>query len=287
MRMLTLLLIVFLMSLFGKGKAADHEGPVTYLTYSESGMRHRFEYTFERAEDGTCTISRKEGWDHEDKGPTYEVDPSVADQLWDLVKKYKMLSYKSSYTSSSRILDGKMWHIDAKFAKGEPFYTGGENAWPSGGGVDALEKFLDKLWDQIPPEIEYMRFREQGSTMYPSEYFILKQDDKGTYILQNSSNCDRQKARAVKVPRDFLDELGKIIVEEDMLSYRHDYQCEFDVLDGSSWSLTIRLKNHHTSIYSEGYMAWPDGDGLRRLNKLCRETWEALEKKSFPMPLED
>ena len=286
-RMITFLIIMLIMSIIKGNAAANHEGPVTALNYSESGMRHRFEYAYKQAEDGTCTLSRKEGWGDKE-GTVHKVSPSVGEDLWKIIKKHNMLAYKSSYSPSERILDGKMWRLDAEFAKGEHLYTGGENAWPSGNGLKALEEYLDNLWKTFPQKVALMEYRVRGTTMYPTCHFKLELDfPTGKYTLINATNCPSSEARSVKVPESFADEIGKIVAEEKMLEYKRDYEPEYEVLDGESWDLHIRLLNCPAGVYSSGHEAWPDGDGIKRIVELCNKTWQKLEKKSVLTPLND
>ncbi len=275
------------MSIIKGNAAANHEGPVTVLNYSESGMRHRFEYNYKQTEDGTCTLSRKEGW-RDSESVTHQVDPSVGEELWKLVKKYNMLAYKSSYRPSERVLDGKMWHLDAEFAKGEHLYTGGENEWPSGDGIDELEKYLNNLWNTFPQKVSLMEYYVYGTTMYHTCHFKLELDfPTGKYTLLNAANCPKDKARSVEVPESVADEIGRIVTEENMMDYKRDYESEYQVLDGESWSLRIRLLNCSENVYSSGHEAWPEGNGIKRIVELCDKTWKELEKKSFPSPLKD
>lgn len=286
-KMLTFLIIMLIMNIFRAHAAQNHEGPVTNLNYSESGMRYRFEYTYKQAEDGTCTLSRKEGWGDKE-GPAHQIPSSVGEDLWKIVKKHGMLAYKSSYTPSGRILDGKMWHLDAQFAKGDYLYTGGENAWPSGDGLEALREYLDNLWKTFPQKVSLMEYRVYGTTMFPTCHFKLELDfPTGKYTLINATNCPASEARSVEVPEAFADEIGRIVAEEKMLDYKRDYEPEYQVLDGESWTLRIRLQNCPGGVYSSGHEAWPDDDGIKRIVELCRKTWAELEKKSVRSPLTD
>lgn len=289
MRMGTLLIITILLSLFGKGKADDsHSGPVTYLTYKESGMRHQVKYTYEQHEDGTCTLTREKDW-NDAKTKTVSVPASIGEELWILAQEHKMWKYKDSYTPTGRVLDGTMWHLEIGFKEGEKLYTGGDNAWPSGGGIDQLEKYLGDLWDTVcPPLVAKLKYKEWGSTAYPNCYFKLENEDNGKrYWLVNGSQCHPSQARRVEVPMQFITQIWPIVSEEKMYSYQRDYQSEFQVFDGRSWNIYISFFDTHKSVYSSGYEAWPDGDGLKRIEQWCRDTWKALEQKAEPWSLND
>lgn len=288
--MITLLIILLIVGFFQKAKASEAEqaGPVTYLEYSESGMRHRFEYKFKQEDDGTCFLSRKEGWSDEE-GKKIQVDPAVGEKLLKLVKKHKMLKYKSSYTPSMRVLDGITWHLEIGFEKGERLYTGGENASPDGGkGIKELEKYLDSIWATFPQELEFLEYSEDRNLMYPVNFFRLKRDfETGSYTLLNASSCDPEKARSIEIPKSVADQISQIIVEENMLAYQREYKSEYAVLDGATWNLRIRFINCRSSVYASGHEAWPEGDGIKRILRLCQDTWKKHEKKAVPTPLKD
>ena len=305
--MITLLIIIMLLSIFGKGKAdasESHKGPVSYLTYSESGMRHQIKYTYRQQEDGTCTLTREKNW-NDANTQTIPVSPTVGEQLWKLVEKHQMYDYKSSYTPHADIKDGIMWHMEAHFAEGKQLYTGGDNAWPKGGGIKRMAEYLDGLWQRykaaagknelpdapepkFPPDVCQMEYRVRGTTMYPLTYFQLtKAENEERYWLINASNCSSQDARRVEVPKSFADRIWQIVTEEKMLDYKSYYQPPFQVLDGISWSLHIGFEYSRTSVYSSGHEEYPEGNGLSRLEKLCNETWNELEATAEPSPLND
>jgi len=286
--LITLLLIIMtFLSLSGKAKAAEPSGPVTYLVYNESGMRYRYEYTYRKDDNGVCTLTRSEGWNNE-RIKTVTVSDETGEQLWNIIKRYKMYNYKSSYTPNVDIRDGQMWHLQAEFSKGNRLFTGGDNAWPDNGkGIQALEQYLDKLWNSFPQQVEHMEYRETGSTVFPLCYFILeKNSETGQFWLTNASNCPAQAARKIEVPQTFLDELARLVCDEKMHDYQRDYRPPYQVLDGRSWTLYIRLSNTKTSIYSSGYESFPEGEGLQKLEKLCCDIWQQLESTAIPAPIE-
>ena len=306
-RMITLLIILTILSLIHKHKAADFEQieSVTYLEYSESGMRYRTKYTYEQHEDGTCSLSREKDW-REDNIRTVAVPASVGERLCQIVKEYKMYSYKSSYTPKMDVRDGIMWHLDARFDNGKKLYTGGENAWPDKQALERLEEYLYGLWERynavagsgskelppapepkFPPDVCRMEYCVRGTVMYPLTHFLLtKAEGEERYWLVNASNRDRKDALGVEVPKSFCDRIHQIVTEEKMLEYKSYYQPQFKVLDGITWSLNIAFEYSKLSVSSAGHEEYPDGNGLSRLEKLCRETWEANEDKAQPYPLE-
>lgn len=289
MRMGTLLIITILLSIFGKGKADDsHSGPVTYLTYKESGMRHQIKYTYEQHEDGTCTLTREKDW-NDAKTKTVSVPASIGEELWILVKEQKMWKYKESYSPVGHVLDGTMWHLEIRFKEGKEVYTGGDNAWPSGNGIDQLETYLGDLWDTVcPPLVAKLKYKEWGSMAYPNWYFKLESEDNGKrYWLINASQCHPSQARRVEVPMRYINQIWPIVNEEKMYSYQRDYNSEFQVFDGRSWNLYISFFDSYKTVYSSGYEAWPEGEGINRIEQWCRDTWQALEKKAEPWPLND
>ena len=305
--MITLLIITMILSFLGKGKAENPpSGPVTYLQYKETGMRYCIQYTYEQHEDGSYSLTRERDW-NEAKTQSVPVPASVGEQLWKLVEEHKMYNYKSSYTPSDDIKDGIMWHLEARFADGGKLYTGGDNTWPDGKGIQRMGEYLEGLWKRykeaadagkkvlpaapepkFPPDVCKMEYKVRGTVMYPLTYFLLeKEKDDERYWLVNGSNCAAYDARRVEVPKSFVDSIRQIVVEEKMLEYKRDYQPSFQVLDGVSWDLYIGFEYSRTSVYSSGHEEYPDGDGLSRLSKLCQDTWKNLEAKAEPYPIEN
>ena len=275
------------MSLFGCQKSAAQTGPVTYLQYRLSEMRNRTEYVFERAEDGTCYLTKIEGY-RDEEGKKVQVSPSVGDELWQIIQEEKMLKYKELYTPKFDIRDGYMWNLDVRFKEGK-LYTGGDNVMPDNGkGIHRLENYLEDLWETIvPPVVEKLEYHESSSMAEPIWHFKLESDNEGHYWLINASKCHRMEARRVEVPASYVEQIWPIVSEEKMYQYQRDYKSEFDVYDGTSWTVYIRFFDSRKSVYSSGYEAWPAGDGINRIEQWCRDTWKALEKQAEPYPLKE
>ena len=285
MRMLTLLIILMILNIFGKGKAEEtHSGPVTYLEYSKSGMRSRFEYIFQQNADGTCTLFFKRGY--RDTPPMQtEVPAETAEELWKIVKDEKMLKYKDSYTPPMRVLDGYMWHLGVHFAQGEHLYSGGDNAVPDGGkGIDRLVKYLETLWDTHAPKITKLVYRENQCMAYPTAYYMVTRDENGEYWLTNASNRPESEAQKIKVDKWFMEDLMDIMAGEGVMTYKNSYEPEMEVFDGTSWSLEINLSNHK-GLYSSGHNAWPAGYGLKRMEDLFERTWTRKQEQAVESPL--
>ncbi len=274
------------MSLFGCQKATAQNGPVTYLQYRLSEMRNRTEYVFERTEDGTCYLTRKLGYRDED-GKKVQVPAVAADELWQIIQEEKMLKYKESYTPTFDVRDGYMWHLSAKFKEGH-LYTGGDNVMPdSGKGIHRLERYLEDLWESVaPPVVEKLEYREWGSMAEPFWHFQLESEGDRFWLI-NASKCHRSEARRVEVPMSYLEQIWPIVSEEKMYTYERDYKSEYDVCDGRSWTIYIRFLDSKKCVYSSGHEAWPAGEGIKRIEKWCCDTWKALEKNAEAWPLKD
>lgn len=130
--------------------------------------------------------------------------------------------------------------------------------------------------------IESMEYRVNNATRYPTCHFILRRDAvTGQYTLTNGTNCAIENAPTIEVPASFADQLRQIVAEERMLSYKEDYSSwrHRRVCGGSSWRLSIRFVDSETAVASTGYMIYPKGNGIDRLEQLCRETWESTYKE--------
>lgn len=274
------------MSLFGCQKATAQNGPVTYLQYRLSEMRNRTQYTFERAEDGTCYLTRILGY-RDDVGKKVQVPQATADELWQIIQEEKMLKYKESYSPSFQVHDGYMWHLDARFKEGR-LYTGGDNVMPdSGKGIHRLERYLEDVWESVvPPLVEKLEYKERGSMAEPVWHFILEKEDNRFWLI-NASKCHWSEARRVEVPANLAEQIWPIVSEEKMYLYERDYKPEFDIYDGTSWTIYIRFLDSRKCVYSSGYEAWPAGEGINRIEQWCRDTWKTLEKNAEAYPLKD
>lgn len=140
--------------------------------------------------------------------------------------------------------------------------------------IMSISTFCKGQEDQLGPVVS-MEYKIRSSwEMYPILHFLLKQDENG-YRLTNATGCDENEAPSMAVPDTFAEQIKQIVLEEKMLSYKRDYEPPFQVLDGESWNIYIRFAGSKKSVYSSGYMAHPDGDGLKRIEQLCEQQWKS------------
>ena len=123
--------------------------------------------------------------------------------------------------------------------------------------------------------IASMEYRVDNATRYPTLHFILRRDDDGRYWLTNASNCDPELAHAIEVPASFAEQLKQIVVEERMLAYKEHYISwrHRHVCGGDMWRFNLSFVDSDTAIASSGYMVYPKGNGLNRIEQLCRQQW--------------
>ncbi|MBQ3832719.1 MAG: hypothetical protein II815_06045, partial [Bacteroidales bacterium] len=67
------------------------------------------------------------------------------------------------------------------------------------------------------------------------------------------------------VPRETLVEIGEMLVKAKVQNWESSYTNR-DVFDGDSWSMDVKFGKD--LIWSGGYMAWPDNDPTREINKI-------------------
>jgi len=124
--------------------------------------------------------------------------------------------------------------------------------------------------------IAFMEYRVDNATRYPTFHFILRLDADGQYRLTNGTNCDPELAHAIEVPASFAEQLKQIVVEERMLAYKEHYISwrHRHVCDGDMWRFNLSLADS-TAVASSGFMKYPKGNGLNRIEQLCRATWDS------------
>ena len=93
-----------------------------------------------------------------------------------------------------------------------------------------------------------------------------------------------KEAWRAEVPAYVADSRAQIVREEKMGKYKEHYTQPHKILDGTSWSLYVRLDDK-TSFSSSGYMAWPRGDGLQRLNTYLCNLWKLVEGQAEKIDL--
>ena len=121
-----------------------------------------------------------------------------------------------------------------------------------------------------------LSYHKTDGRRYPQAWYDFQLEKDGRYMLINSTNRSPKEALRAEVPAYVADSLAQIVREEKMAKYKESYTHPHKILDGTSWSLYVRLDDK-TSFSSSGYMAWPKGDGLERLNSYLGNLWKEVE----------
>lgn len=135
-------------------KAKMPEGKLLMVECSKHGtmIQPIFACKVELEEDNTATCAIWQG----DAFRKFRIDPSILDEMRDVIKSHEMYKYYNSY-SDPNILDGTMWSFSAHFYKDrsndsnrailgdkETMYSSGSNAGPSDNGIYELIKIAEK-----------------------------------------------------------------------------------------------------------------------------------------------
>jgi len=134
------------------------------------------------------------------------------------------------------------------------------------------------------PKVIILSYHKSDGRTWPDAWYDFQLEKDGRYTLSNSTQRSRTKAMKAEVPADVADSLAKIVIEENMKDYEYSYKPPFQVLDGTTWSLYVRFDDK-TSCVSSGYEAWPEGNGLKRLQEYLREVWLQVEEKAEEIDL--
>ena len=134
------------------------------------------------------------------------------------------------------------------------------------------------------PKVIILSFHKSDGRVWPDAWYDFQLEKDGRYTLSNSTQRSRTRAMKAEVPAYVADSLAKIVIEENMKDYEYSYKPPFQVLDGTTWSLYVRFDDK-TSCVSSGYEAWPEGNGLKRLQEYLREVWQQVEENAEEIDL--
>gem|GEM_PF-2982358 len=126
------------------------------------------------------------------------------------------------------------------------------------------------------PKVIILSYHKTDGRRYPQAWYDFQLEEDGRFMLTNSTNRSQREALRAEVPAYVADSLAQIVREEKMSKYKEHYTQPHKILDGTSWSLYVRMDDK-TSFSSSGYMAWPKGDGLERLNTYLGNLWKLVE----------
>ena len=115
------------------------EGKLVSLEYTRSAMRgNEYEVSLTTEANGDVVLrAMKENYGEliEKKLTEEEVAGFVS-----IIKEEKMYKYKEKYRPLLKVLDGYMWHFNARFEQGS-IDSGGSNASPGGEGLNRIKAY--------------------------------------------------------------------------------------------------------------------------------------------------
>lgn len=121
------------------------KGDLVMMEYSVSGTMRGYQYyaCVERQENGVIMLKATT----ENYGEIIEkkVDAPVLEHLRDIIKKYKMYTYKERYLPPFHVTDGYMWNFRAKFSDGESISSHGSNARPRDDGFEVIRAYITEV----------------------------------------------------------------------------------------------------------------------------------------------
>ena len=117
-------------------------------------------------------------------------------------------------------------------------------------------------------DLTYYHYKvHNGYSGMSIEYEIVFKDSIVTATVRDCNflidSCDVYSVS--DVPREKMDEIGEMLLGAKLQNWEHSYSNP-DVFDGDSWSLDVKFGKD--LFWSSGYMAWPDNDPTREINKI-------------------
>lgn len=129
-------------------------------------------------------------------------------------------------------------------------------------------------------ELTYYHYKiHNGYSGMSREYEIEYKDSVVTATMRDCNflidSCDVYSVS--NVPREKLLEIGEMLVKAKVQNWESHYTNR-DVFDGDSWSMDVKFGKN--LIWSGGYMAWPDNDPTRTINKIIYDLCKPQNEES-------
>ena len=106
-------------------------------------------------------------------------------------------------------------------------------------------------------EIKEFRYRSNSSMMYNGDVvYELQCQDTECFAYYKPSGTDDKDKYKYSVDTEFCEKLEELLEKYDVGSWDGFDKVDRDILDGSSFSLSITMKNGD-SINASGYMKYP------------------------------
>lgn len=124
---------------------------------------------------------------------------------------------------------------------------------PKGDGKDKKEKTKKEIKDIV--KLEYSYTSGMAIDDY-ARYTVECVDINCTYTIKPSGK-KKEEEKVIKFDNGLIKLVEEMLTKYDVYSWDGFDKNDSNVLDGNSFSLSIKLKNGDT-ISARGYMMWPD-----------------------------
>lgn len=140
---MTTLISGFLMTLTACARMP--EGELVSVEYSRQGTMMGYEYfgRLERDSTGAYVLRAMK----KSRSPLYEkhLDDVMVANFRKIIEEEKMYKYKERYLPHVRVHDGWTWGFKVVFSDGTEIYSHGNNAKPSGDGLNRIRSYMEEL----------------------------------------------------------------------------------------------------------------------------------------------
>lgn len=131
--------------------------------------------------------------------------------------------------------------------------------------VTACAKSKPKVSDAAAV-LEKVRYHRHRTSIEPITEVLIERRDGGVVMIVGG-NMNANVEYVLPDGEQVLEQAKQIIFEEKMLKYKRDYKPKARVHDGTSWSFDASFADGR-KVSSQGYHAWPKGEGIKRMQEL-------------------
>ena len=115
---------------------------------------------------------------------------------------------------------------------------------------------------------------EYGTAMYPMYYYKVEKNQEGEILLYNISFDGDTTVHYVD--NSVIDDIEKIIIDNQMYDYKESYKPHMKILDGYLWSFEAKYDDK-TKLYSHGNNTYPrNSKGLHVLKDLLSNVYKEV-----------
>ena len=260
---ITTIIIIIIMTQLKKIKITKENIKYMHFSYS-TGTMIDSNVSYElKEQNGKYIATIKPNNKSQEEKKEKEINEETLNKIVEILNKYNISTWNNFHKSNKNILDGNSFSFRLTTKDNKEIQASGYMKYPKNYGK--VSKELDTIFEKIYKEekieeLEYLNLSYSTGTSVDSNVYYKIEKKENKYILTiKPNNIPDEKEKKIELTKKQIEEIENILNENKVSTWDGFYENDTNVLDGDSFSFSLKSKN--TKIQASGYMKWPETYG--------------------------